>query len=116
LNPVASFDESGRRRSWEAKMNGCDIHDSIREVNLSYLALVQRMLRESGMDAIVELRLSMPLAQVLADLSREQLLKLAARDQLICSFHLSGHAILGTLTARAAQLPAPARRMGAAAA
>jgi flagellar transcriptional activator FlhD len=97
-------------------MNGCDIHESIREVNLSYLALLQRMLRESGTGAIAELGLSVPLAQVLADLSREQLLKLAARDQLICAFRLSGNAMLGALAASAARLPAAARQMDAAAA
>jgi flagellar transcriptional activator FlhD len=93
------------------QMNGCDIHESIREINVSYLALVQRMLREDRAGGVAELGLSASLAEVLVGLSQEQTLKLAARDQLICSFRFNGRAILGALVARAAELPAASRTM-----
>jgi flagellar transcriptional activator FlhD len=81
-------------------MSGSNIHESIREINLSYLALAQRMLREDRDEGMARLGLSASLADLLAELSPQQTLKLAARDQLICHFRFGNGAILGALASR----------------
>jgi flagellar transcriptional activator FlhD len=87
-------------------MNDCDIHESIRGINLSYLALAQRMLREDRAHGMATLGLAAPLADLLAGLSQEQMLKLAAHDQLICCFRWDGRAMLAAFTARPPVAPA----------
>lgn len=85
-------------------MNACDNHESIREINLSYLSLVQRLLREDRSEGMTKLGLTAALADLLSGLSPEQTLKLASRDQLVCFFRLSGDAMLGVLGMPAAAL------------
>lgn len=92
-------------------MNGRDIHDSIREINLSYLALAQRMLREDRAHSMARLGLAAPLADLLAGLSQEQMLKLAALEQLICSFRWDGCTLLAAFTARPPAAPAVVQKM-----
>ncbi|PTB19166.1 flagellar transcriptional activator FlhD [Trinickia symbiotica] len=82
----------------------CDIHQSIQEINRSYLALVQRMLRDDRAEGMATLGLSAPLAELLVDLSEDQTQKLAARDQLICLFRFTDRALLGGLADRGLQL------------
>lgn len=78
----------------------CDIHQSIQEINQSYLALVQRMLRDDRAEGMATLGLSAPLAELLADLSEDQTQKLAARDQLICLFRFADRTLLSGLAER----------------
>lgn len=87
-------------------MNAFNNHESIREINLSYLTLVQRLLREDRGEGMTKLGLSAPLADVLSGLSPEQTLKLASRDQLVCFFRLNGDAMLGVLGTPAQVKPA----------
>lgn len=93
----------------------CDIHQSIREINLSYLALVQRMLRDDRVQGMTTLGLSAPLAELLEGLSEDQADKLAARDQLICQFRFSDRAVLGGLAERGRQLTQTATAIATAA-
>jgi flagellar transcriptional activator FlhD len=72
--------------------------DSIREINLSYLMLAQRMLREDKPVGMFRLGLSSELADLLAGLSLAQIVKLAASDQLLCLFRFDDHAMLTALT------------------
>lgn len=71
--------------------------DEIAEVNLSYLLLVQRLLREGEATALNSLGLTKPLADVLVNLSTAQLTKLAVSTQLLCRFRFDEHTILATL-------------------
>ncbi len=82
-------------------MNGCETLESIREINLSYLALAQRLLRADRATGMERLRLSTQVAEVIADLSGPQLLKLAACDQLICFFRFNDRSMLSALAAPA---------------
>lgn len=84
-------------------MNGCETLESIREINLSYLSLAQRLLRADRAGGIERLGLSMQVADVIADLSAPQLLKLAACDQLVCFFRFNDRAMLSALAAPAAR-------------
>ena len=86
-------------------MNAFNNHESIREINLSYLTLVQRLLREDRDEGMAKLGLTASLADVLSGLSPEQTLKLASRDQLVCFFRLNGDAMLGGLGTPATAQP-----------
>ncbi len=72
--------------------------ESIREINLSYIMLAQRMLREDRAIGQFRLGLSSELADLLAGLSLAQCVKLASSDQLLCFFRFDDHAMLSALT------------------
>jgi flagellar transcriptional activator FlhD len=84
-------------------MNGCETLESIREINLSYLSLAQRLLRTDRAGGMARLGLSAQVADVIADLSGPQLLKLAACDQLVCFFRFNDRSMLSALAAPAAR-------------
>jgi flagellar transcriptional activator FlhD len=81
-----------------ATMNGRETLDSIREINLSYIMLAQRMLREDRAIGMFRLGLSAELADLLAGLTLAQIVKLAASDQLLCFFRFNDHTMLSALT------------------
>ena len=60
--------------------------DEIREANLSYLLLAQRLLREDRAEALYRLGVSDEVADLLAQLSTAQLLRIATSSQLMCRF------------------------------
>jgi flagellar transcriptional activator FlhD len=70
----------------------------IKDVNLSYLLLAQRLLREDKPGGMFRMGISEPLANVLANLTLAQTVKLAASNQLLCRFRFDDHAILSLLT------------------
>jgi flagellar transcriptional activator FlhD len=69
----------------------------IREVNLSYLLLAQRLLQEDRPSAMFRMGLSEQLADLLASLNLAQVVKIAASNQLLCRFRFDDHAILSSL-------------------
>jgi len=71
--------------------------NEIREVNLSYLLLAQRLLREDKPMGMFRMGISEQLADVLANLSLAQTVKLAASNQLLCRFRFDDHQILSSL-------------------
>lgn len=79
-------------------MDGSEVVNEIREVNLSYLLLAQRLLREDRATAMFRLGLSRELADVLASLTLSQVVKLAASSLLLCRFRFDDHTILSSLT------------------
>lgn len=58
--------------------------DDIQEINLSYLLLAQRMLKEDRDIAMFRLKISEPMANLVASLSIKQLSQLARSNQLLC--------------------------------
>lgn len=70
----------------------------IREVNLSYIMLAQRMLREDRLVGMFRLGLSAQSAELLATLTLAQTVKLAASDHVLCQCRFDDHTILSTLT------------------
>jgi flagellar transcriptional activator FlhD len=72
--------------------------DFIREINLSYIMLAQRMLREDKAIGMFRLGLSTEVADLLGQLTLAQCVKLASSDQLLCGFRFNDHAMLGALT------------------
>ncbi|EAY67398.1 transcriptional activator FlhD [Burkholderia dolosa AU0158] len=69
----------------------------IKEVNLSYLLLAQRLLREDKAMGMFRMGISQELADVLANLTLAQTVKLAASNQILCRFRFDDHALLSSL-------------------
>ena len=72
--------------------------NDIQEVNLSYLLLAQRLLRENFPAGMFRLGCSEEVAQILLGLSPAQLVKLASVNTLICGFRLDDYKLLSALT------------------
>jgi flagellar transcriptional activator FlhD len=71
--------------------------NEIREVNLSYLLLAQRLLREDKPMGMFRMGISDQLADVIANLSLAQTVKLAASNQMLCRFRFDDHTVLSAL-------------------
>lgn len=69
----------------------------IKEINLSYLLLAQRLLREDRATGMFRMGIGDQLADVLANLSFAQTAKLAASNQLLCRFRFDDHTVLSSL-------------------
>ncbi|MBB2931916.1 flagellar transcriptional regulator FlhD [Paraburkholderia silvatlantica] len=74
-----------------------DMLGEIKEVNLSYLLLAQRLLREDKPAGMFRMGISEQSAEVLANLTFAQTVRLAASNQLLCRFRFDDHAILSAL-------------------
>lgn len=70
---------------------------SIREINLLYLTLAQRILREDKTLGMCSLGVSQTVADLLTKLTPERLLTIASADQLVCFFRFDDRAILAAL-------------------
>ena len=77
-----------------------DLLNEIREVNLSYLLLAQRLLREDKPMGMFRMGISEQLADVLASLTLAQTVKLAASNQVLCRFRFDDHQVLSSLADR----------------
>lgn len=71
--------------------------DDIREVNLSYLMLAQRMLRENLASGMFRLGMGPDSAEILLSLSPAQMIKLASTNSVLCGFRLDDARLLGAL-------------------
>lgn len=72
--------------------------DAIRELNLSYLVLAQRILRENMAVGMYRLGISRDIAEALVGVSTGQLVKLAAGEQSVCGFRILDASLLTILT------------------
>ncbi len=70
----------------------------IRDTNLNYLILAQKMIHEDKPAAIFRLGLSKPIADIIENLSTAQIIKLAGSDMLLARFRFDDSLILGMLT------------------
>lgn len=70
----------------------------IQEVNLSYLMLAQRLLRDNMAAGMFRLGFDSDVAEIVMRLSPSQLVKLAGSSSLICGFRLSDYSLLSALT------------------
>jgi flagellar transcriptional activator FlhD len=76
---------------------------SIRELNLSYLMLAQRVLASDREAAQSHLGLSTEMADTLLKLSPAQTEKLASSSQVLCFFRMSADAMLTGLAGRSSE-------------
>lgn len=65
-----------------------DIDTEIQELNLTYLLLAQRLLKEDRAAGLFRLKLSEDMADLIVSLSARQLTQLSRTSQLLCSFSL----------------------------
>lgn len=72
--------------------------EEIREANLSYLMLAQRMVREDRAQALYRLGLTEEIANVIERLTAGQILKIAASNMLICRFRFDDQMVWDLLT------------------
>ena len=79
-------------------MSMSDMLGEIKELNLTYLMLAQHMIREDKSAAVFRLGISQQLADILADLSTGQVLKMASTNMLLCRMRFDDRLILGLLT------------------
>ena len=69
-------------------MNDEQLLAEIREANLTYLMLAQTMIRKDKAEAVFRLGLSEEACDILGTLSAAQVLKIASRNTLLCSFRV----------------------------
>jgi len=72
--------------------------EEIREANLTYLMLAQRLIREDRVQALYRLGLSDEVADVIGALSPGQMLKIAATNLLMCAFRFNDDVVWNLLT------------------
>lgn len=70
----------------------------IQEVNLSYLMLAQRLLRENLAAGMFRLGFDADVAETVLKLSPAQVVKLAGSSSVICAFRLNDGQLLSSLT------------------
>jgi flagellar transcriptional activator FlhD len=78
-------------------MSGPTLQDEIREINLAYLMLAQRMLREDRESAMFRLGVGSDVAALILGLSSAQLVKLAASQMLLPRLRFDDQLMLGLL-------------------
>lgn len=79
-------------------MSTSDMLEEIKELNLTYLMLAQHMIREDKSAAVYRLGISQQMADILADLTAGQVLKMARANVLLCRMRFDDRLILGLLT------------------
>ena len=72
--------------------------NDIQEVNLSYLMLAQRLLRENYAAGMFRLGFNEDVADIILKLSPTQMVKLASSSSLVCRFRLNDYELLSALT------------------
>ena len=78
-------------------MNMSDMQAEIKELNLTYLMLAQNMIRKDKYAAVYRLGISQQSAEILADLTTSQVLKMAGANVLLCRMRCEDRLILGLL-------------------
>ena len=72
--------------------------NEIRDTNLSYLMLAQTMIRTDKTQALFRLGLSESVADLIGQLSSQQLLRVASRNQMMCALRFDDELVWGLLT------------------
>ena len=79
-------------------MNAKQLHEEIRTTNLSYMALVQKMIRADKAAASSSLGVSEEMADLVSGLSPAQLLKMSGTNLLLCCFRFDESLLLNMIT------------------
>ena len=74
-----------------------NLHNEIREANLSYLILAQNMIRADRTEALIRLGLSEDVAGIIDQLTAGQLLRIAASNMLMCRFRFDDSVVWNLL-------------------
>ncbi len=79
-------------------MNAQQLHEEIKEANLSYMMLAKQMINDDKASAIFRLGVSEEMADLLAGLSPAQVLKMASSNMLLCAFRFDERLLLNMVT------------------
>lgn len=79
-------------------MNNEQLLAEIREANLTYLMLAQTLIRHDKAEAVFRLGMNEEAIDILASLSPAQVMKLASRNTLLCSFRVDDNLVWSLLT------------------
>ncbi len=79
-------------------MTSDQLHEEIRETNLSYLLLAQNMINHDMASALFRLGINEEMADLIAGLSPAQLMKMAASSMLLCQFRMSENILFHMIT------------------
>ncbi len=79
-------------------MNITQLHEGIRDINLTYLMLAQQMINEDKSAAIFRLGIGQDLLEVIAQLTPPQIIKMAASNMLLCRFRFDEKLLLNMVT------------------
>jgi flagellar transcriptional activator FlhD len=82
----------------EIKMNAKQLHEEIKATNLSYMGLVQKMIRADKAAASSSLGVSEEMADMVSGLSPAQLLKMSGTNLLLCSFRFDESLLLNMIS------------------
>ena len=79
-------------------MNAKQLHEEIKATNLSYMGLVQKMIRSDKTAASASLGVSEDMADLVSGLSPAQLHKMSATNLLLCCFRFDERLLLNMIT------------------
>jgi flagellar transcriptional activator FlhD len=79
-------------------MNSAQLHEEIKEANLSYMLLAKQMIQDDKASSLFRLGVSEEMADLIAGLSPAQLLKMASSNMLLCRFRLDEKLLLNMIT------------------
>jgi len=72
--------------------------DEIRDANMTFLILAQRLIRQDKAEAMFRLGIGEEVADILARLSAGQMIKIAATNMLMCQFRFDDEVVWNLLT------------------
>lgn len=75
-------------------MNANQIHEEIKETNLSFMLLAQQMIRSDKKSAMTSFGVNEEMCDLVSGLSPAQLLKMSASNMLLCSFRFDDRMLL----------------------
>jgi len=79
-------------------MDTTQLHEEIKEANLSYMLLARQMISDDKDAAIFRLGISEEMVELVAGLSPAQLLKMSASNMLLCRFRFDEKLLLNMIT------------------
>ena len=88
-------------------MNGVELSREISDLNLTYMLLAQKLLRQDRAAAMFRLGITRELADMLVGMSLSQVVRLAATNFVLCGFRLGDVPSMGEIAgSRVASVPA----------
>lgn len=78
-------------------MNGVEVSKEISDLNLNYMLLAQKLLRQDRAAAMFRLGITRELADMLVGMSLSQIVRLAATNFVLCGFRLADVPCMGIM-------------------
>ena len=75
-----------------------ETHREIGDINLAYMLLAQKLVKQDKASAMFRLGITQDLADLLSGMSLSQIVKLAASNMLLCTFRIESAPMLAVAT------------------